>query len=53
MVVDAEALWGMLYADDAGIEEMTSVIVRVAGLFGLVVPEPKTETICLLPKGTE
>jgi len=61
VVVAAEALWGMLYADDAGIvsrspeslEKMMSVIVRVAGLFGLMVSEPKTETMCLLPKGME
>eukprot|EP00752_Nemacystus_decipiens_P004783 g4354.t1 len=36
VMVDAEALWGMLYADDAGI-----------------VSEPKTMTMCLLPKGME
>eukprot|EP00752_Nemacystus_decipiens_P016054 g14351.t2 len=61
VIVDAEALWGMLYADDAGIvsrspeslEKMMSVIVRVAGLFGLLVSEPKTMTMCLLPKGME
>ena len=61
VVVTAEALWGMLYADDAGIvsrspeslEKMMSVIVRVAGLCGLTVSEPKTEIMCLLPKGME
>ena len=60
VVVDAQALWGMLYADDAGIvsrspdslEKMMAVIVHVAGLFGLMVSEPKME-MCLLPKGTE
>ncbi|CAB1118767.1 unnamed protein product [Ectocarpus sp. CCAP 1310/34] len=44
VVTDAEALWAMLYADDAAIvsrspeslEKMMSVIVRVAGLFGLM-----------------
>ena len=58
VVVDAKALWGMLYADDAGIvsrspeslEKMMTVIVHVAGLFGLMVSEPKTEIMCLLPK---
>eukprot|EP00752_Nemacystus_decipiens_P018192 g16322.t1 len=61
VILDAEALWGMLYAYDAGIvsrspesfEKMMSVIVRVAGLFGLLVSEPKTKTMCLLPKGME
>ncbi|CAB1102930.1 unnamed protein product [Ectocarpus sp. CCAP 1310/34] len=51
----------MLYADDAAIvsrspeslEKMMSVIVRVAGLFGLMVSEPKTEIMCMLPKGIE
>eukprot|EP00752_Nemacystus_decipiens_P015555 g13878.t1 len=61
VVVDAEALWAMLYADDAGVVsrsteslgKMMSVIVRVAGLFGLMVSEPKTKIMCLLPKGME
>ena len=61
VVVAAEAPWGMLYADDAGIlrrspeslEKMMSIIVRVANLFGMMVSEPKTETMCLLPKGME
>ncbi|CAB1107589.1 unnamed protein product [Ectocarpus sp. CCAP 1310/34] len=61
VVTDAEALWAMLYADDAAIvsrspeslEKMMSVIVRVAGLFGLMVSEPKTEIMCMLPKGIE
>ena len=62
VVVDAQDLWGMLYADDAGIvsrspeslEKMMSVIVHVAGLFGLTtVSEPKTEIMCILPKGME
>ncbi|CAB1113710.1 unnamed protein product [Ectocarpus sp. CCAP 1310/34] len=30
---------------------MMSIIVRVAGLFGLMVSEPKTEIMCMLPKG--
>ncbi|CAB1099768.1 unnamed protein product [Ectocarpus sp. CCAP 1310/34] len=32
---------------------MMSVIVRVTGLFGLMVSEPKTEIMCMLPKGIE
>ena len=32
---------------------MASVIVRVAGLFGLMVSGPKTEIMCLLPKVME
>ena len=61
MALNAKAQWGMLYANDAGIvsrsseslEIMISVIVRVAGQFGLIVSEPKTETMCMLPKGME
>ncbi|CAB1107938.1 unnamed protein product [Ectocarpus sp. CCAP 1310/34] len=61
VVMDAEALWAMSYADDAAIvsrsseslEKMMSVIVRVVGLFGLMVSEPKTEIMCMLPKGIE
>eukprot|EP00903_Cladosiphon_okamuranus_P017583 g16196.t1 len=61
VVVDAEALWSMLYADDAGVvsrspeglEEVMSIIVRVAGLFGLMFSEPKTEIMCMLPRGME
>ena len=61
-VVEAvKSLWGMLYADDAGIvsrspgslEKMMSAIVRVAGLFGLMVSEPKTEIMCMLAKGMD
>ncbi|CAB1100662.1 unnamed protein product [Ectocarpus sp. CCAP 1310/34] len=60
VVTDAEVLWA-LYADDAAIvsrspeslEKMMWVIVRVAGLFGLMVSEPKTEIMCVLPKGIE
>ncbi|CAB1111538.1 unnamed protein product [Ectocarpus sp. CCAP 1310/34] len=58
VVTDAEALWAMLYADDAAIvscsqeilEKMISVIVRVVGLFGLMVSEPKTEIMCMLER---
>ena len=53
-VVPAEALWGMRYADDAGIvsrspesiEKMMSVMVHVVGLFGLMVPEPEIRRPC-------
>ena len=46
------AFWSMLYADDAAVisrspaclEKMMSTIVRVAGPFGLLMREPKTET---------
>ena len=59
VALNAKALWGMLYADDAGIvsrspeslEKMMSVIVRVAGEFGLMVSKPKTEIMCMLSKG--
>ena len=37
----------------AGLEKMMSIIVRVAGSFGLMVSEPKTEIMCFLPKGVE
>ncbi|CAB1101598.1 unnamed protein product [Ectocarpus sp. CCAP 1310/34] len=61
VVTDADALWAVLYADDAAIlsrspeslKKMISVIVHVAGLFGLMVSEPKTEIMCMLPKGIE
>ena len=61
-VVEAvKSLWGMLYADDAGIvsrspgslEKMMSAIVRVAGLFRLMVSEPKMEIMCMLAKGMD
>ena len=49
------AIWGMLYADDAGIvsrspaglARMMTVIVEVFGAFGLTVSEKKTETILM------
>ena len=48
-------MWGMLYADDAGIvsrspeglEKMMTVIVTVCAAFGLTVLEAKTEIMCL------
>ena len=60
----ATPLWGMFYADDAGIvpqspeqlRKMMGVIVVVCAAFGLTVSEAKTETVCLrangLPKST-
>ncbi|CAB1107935.1 unnamed protein product [Ectocarpus sp. CCAP 1310/34] len=61
VVADTKDLWGMLHADDAGIvshapeslEKMASIFVRVACLCELMVSEPKTAIMCLLPKGTE
>ena len=56
----AQTLWGMLYADDAGIvsrspeglEKMTvTVIVTACAAFGLTVSEAKTEIMCLQTKG--
>ena len=49
------AVWGMLYADDAGIlsrspaglARMITVIVEVFGAFGLTVSEKKTETLLM------
>ena len=55
-----QPLWGMLYADDAGIasrsleglEKMTTVIVTACATFRLTVSEAKTEIMCLQTKGT-
>ena len=52
-------MWGMLYADDAGIvsrsseglERMMTVIVTACLSFGLTVSEAKTEIMCLETKG--
>ena len=52
-------LWGMLYADDAGVVSQSSeqlrkvmgVIVVVCAAFGLTVSEAKTEIMCLRAKG--
>ena len=52
-------LWGMLYADDAGIvsrsseglERMMTVIVTACSSFGLTVSKAKTEIMCLQMKG--
>ena len=51
----AQTLWGMLYADDAGIvprspeglEKMMAVIVTACAAFGLTVSEAKMEIMCL------
>ena len=54
-----QRLWGMLYADDAGIisrsseglERMMTVIVTACSSFGLTVSGAKTEIMCLQTKG--
>ncbi|CAM9326971.1 unnamed protein product, partial [Pylaiella littoralis] len=64
LVEAVKSIWRMLYADDAcivsqspqspgSLEKMMSIIERVAGRFGLLVSEPKTETMCMLAKGME
>ena len=55
---EAQTLWAMLYADDAGIasrtphglEMMMPVIVCACAAFGLTVSEAKTEIMCLQTK---
>ena len=55
----ATPLWGMLYADDAGVvsrspeqlRKMMGVIVVMCAAFGLIVSEAKTEIMCLRVKG--
>ena len=55
----ATPLWGMIYADDAGVvsrspeqlRKMMGVIVVVCAAFGLTVSEAKTEITCLRAKG--
>ena len=52
-------MWGMLYADDAGIvsrspeglEKMMTVIVTACAAFGLTVSESKTEIMRLQTEG--
>ena len=52
-------LWGMLYADDAGVvsrspeqlKKMMEVIVVVCAAFGITVSESKTAIMCLRAKG--
>ena len=55
----ATSLWGMLYADDAGVvskspeqlRKIMVVIVTVCAVFGLTVSEAKTEIMCLRTRG--
>ena len=55
----ATPLWGMIYADDAGVvsrspeqlTKMMEVVVVVCAAFGLTVSEAKTEIVCLRAKG--
>ena len=55
----AAPLWGMIYADDAGVvsqlpeqlRKIMGVIVVVCAAFGLTVSEAKTEIMCLRAKG--
>ena len=55
----ATPLWGMLYADDAGVvsqapkqlRKMIVVIVVVCAAFGLIVSEATTGIMCLRAKG--
>ena len=55
----ATPLWGMLYADDAGVisqspeqlMKMMGMIVVMCVAFGLTVSEAKTEIMCLRAKG--
>ena len=57
--VPTTSLWGMLYADDAGVvsqlpeqlRKMMVVIVTVCAAFGLTVSEAKTEIMCLRTRG--
>ena len=56
---EVQRLWGMLYADDAGIvsrsskglARMMTVIVTACSAFGLTVSEAKKEILCLQTKG--
>ena len=56
---EVQRLWGMLYADDAGIvlrsseglERMMTVIVTACSAFGLTVSEAKADIMCLQTKG--
>ena len=58
-LVLATPLWGMLYADDAGVvsrsseqlRKMMEVVVVVCAAFGLTVSEAKTKITCLRAKG--
>ena len=56
---EAQTLWGILYADDAGtvsrspeeLENKLTVIVTACAAFGLTVSDVKTEMMCLQTKG--
>ena len=56
---EVQILWGMLYADDAGIvsrsseglERMMTMIVTACSSFGLTVSEARKEIMCLETKG--
>ena len=56
---EVQRLWGMLYADDAGIvsrssegmERMMMVIVTACSSFGFTVSKTKAEIMCLETKG--
>ena len=55
---EVQRLWGMLYADDAGVlsrsseglERMMTVIVTACSASGLTVSESKTDIMCVLTK---
>ena len=55
----ATPLWGMLYADDAGVvsqspeelRKIMGVIVVICAAFGITMSEAKTEIMCLRTKG--
>lgn len=44
---------GVVSRSSRSLEKMMAIVVRVAGRFGLLVSEPRTEIACLLPKGME
>ena len=59
-VLELQPIWGMLYADNAGIvprsrnifAKMIADIAAECGSFGLTVSEAKMETMCLMAKRT-
>ena len=60
-VAEPQPMWGMLYADDAGIvsrsrhslAKMLAGAVAMYASFGLAVSEAKTETVCPMTKGMD
>ena len=58
---EPQPIWGMLYADDAGVvsrsrsslAKMMADTVAVCASFGLMVSEAKTEAMCLMAKGVD